>query len=113
MKRGITYLISAILAILVIFLIIYMINSKPKFFSQLIVTYQNDKKVYDKISIDDVIAFNDVSFWIVGISNDQITINSSTALKDQKETKSSFVIKLGESKALCNAKNSCIYFELK
>lgn len=90
-----------------------MINKKPKFFSQLTVTYQDDKKTYDKILIDDVIAVNDVSFWVVGISNDQITINSSTPLKDKKETKTSFVIKLGEIKALCNEKNSCIYFDLK
>ena len=105
--------------ILIVFLVvcaigIFSMNSKKNKvqYSKLIINYQGNETVYEKIDVDYHFTLEDVDFFITGIEKDLLIFNTDKYVTVNLKKTSEFQLDVNEYVSVCFSKNNCAEFRL-
>ena len=105
--------------LLIIFLVIcaigiFSFNGKRSKlqYSKLIVNYQGNETVYEKIDVDNHFTLENVDFYITGIEKDLVIFNTNSYVTVNLKKTSEFQIDVNEFASVCFSKDSCAEFRL-
>ena len=81
-------------------------------YSKLIVNYQGNENVYEKLNVDYHFSIEDVDFYVTGIEKDLVVFNTNKYVTVNLKRTSEFQIDINEFANVCFGDGSCAEFRL-
>lgn len=102
---------SVLIVCIVVILIVNSINSAH--YEKLIISYQNENIDHTSLEVNNVFVINNISFWVVSTTKNQIIINSSDKVSYNNKGITEIKLELNKDKEICFEDQTCALLELK